>query len=248
VNAQNKGGGKSSKSAPGQSQEYFDELGQIQAGLIPDYPTTATCPKVSSFFGSSVRYDGSARVNDHFGFHNGIDISAREGTPLLAVADGEVIHAGNGGMLVGNYLWLRHAPQDTGLPVYLFTRYQHLDAASPLTIGSRVKIGDVVGPTGKTGTVGGYFGPGGYSHLHLLVFASDDAAFTIRDAVVIATANRRYLDPLAIYMKSETHFDNRALRDLPEADKHVALPYQTLDGARVPATTKLIWPLSCAKA
>ena len=246
--AQNKGGGKSTKSIPSQSQEYYDELGQIQVGLVPDYPTTARCPEVSSFFGSSVRYDGSARVNDHFGFHNGMDISAHEGTPLLALADGEVIHAGNGGMLVGNYVWLRHAPEDTGLPVYLFTRYQHLDSASPLKIGTRVKIGDVVGPAGKTGTVGGYFRPLGYSHLHLLVFAADDAAFTLRDAVVVATANRRYLDPLAIYLKPALPFDNRALRDLPDADKHVAIPYRTPDGTREPAGTRMIWPLACPKA
>lgn len=244
---QGKGGGKAAKSSPGQSQETLEDLGQIRVGLIPDYPGTARCPEVSSFFGASTRYDGSTRVNDHFGFHNGMDISAPDGTPLVAIADGEVIHSGNGGMLVGNYVWLRHAPQDTGLPIFLFARYQHLDASTPLKVGTRVKIGDTVGPAGRTGTIGGYFGPNGYSHLHLLIFAGDEAGFTVRDAVAVATVNRRYLDPLAVYMNRETLFVNQALRDLPDREKHVAIPYQTSDGTRVPAATKLVWPLLCTK-
>lgn len=245
VAAQNKGSGKGPRSAPSQSQEALEALGQVPVGLVPIYPAKVACPEVSSFFGSSVRYDGSARVNDHYGFHNGIDITAPQGTPLLAVADGEVIHAGTAGMLVGNYVWLRHTPEDSALPVYLFTRYQHLDEPSPLSIGTRVKMGDVVARAGKTGTVGGYFGPTGYSHLHLLVFAADAPDFSIREAVVFASVQRRYLDPLAIYAKPTDPFDNHTLMALPDELKRVAIPYQTKAGIREPADTKLIWPLAC---
>lgn len=246
--AQNKGGGKNAKSGPSQSQEVFEALGQIQVGLIPDYPENALCPQVSSFFGSGVRYDGSTRMNDHFGFHNGIDISLAEGTGLIAIADGEVVHAGAGGMLVGNYVWLRHRPEDTGLPVYLFTRYQHMRDRTPLAVGTRVRIGDTIGAAGKTGTVGGYFGPTGYSHLHLLVFAAASPDFAIRDAVVVANDERRYLDPLAIYLKNLTAtVDNAALRDLPDAQKHVAIPYRTVGGSSAPSGTRLVWPVMCVE-
>lgn len=245
--AQGKGGGKGAKSAPAQSQEFYINLGQVAVGLVPVYPKGARCPEISSPFGSPTRYDGSPRSNDHFGFHAGLDITAAPGTPLLAVADGEVVHAGQGGMLVGNYIWLRHAPDDTGLPVFLFTRYQHLDALPPHAVGARLKIGDVVGAAGKTGTVGGHYGAAGYSHLHLLVFAGDGPAYTIREATLVEIANQRYLDPLAIYLDATAPFNNHALRDLPESRKTVSIPFQLTDGAREPADTKLVWPLTCRR-
>jgi murein DD-endopeptidase MepM/ murein hydrolase activator NlpD len=247
AHAQGKGGGGGKGPSTSQSREYYETLGQVQVNLVPIYPAHARCPQISSFFGSGARYDGSTRVNDHQGFHNGMDISAPDGTPLLAIADGEVVHAGTGGMLVGNYVWLRHTPQDTGLPIHLFTRYQHLEKASPLQVGARVKMGEVVGPAGRTGTIGGYFGSAGYSHLHLLVFAADTADFSIRDAVVVADVNRRYLDPLAIYMNPQTPFDNHMLKDLPAAGKQVSIPFQFSDGTREPAQTRVIWPLACQR-
>ena len=70
---------------------------------------------------------------------------------------------------------------------------------------------------------------------------------TIRDAVVVANDERRYLDPLAIFMTAPpVPFDNPTLRDLPDARKHVPIPYQTSTGQREPAGTRLIWPVACA--
>ena len=247
ADAQLKGKGRGGGgAAPSQSKEFFESIGQIAVGLVPVYPTAATCPQISSPFGSLTRYDGSPRVNDHFGFHNGMDITAGEGTPLIAVAAGQVVHSGEGGPLVGNFVWLRHAPEDTGLPVHLYSRYQHLDRPSKLANGVRLAVGEYVGPAGKTGTAGPYFGPAGYSHLHLLILASDGAEYEIQGAVV-QPVDRRFLDPLAIYIRAQVTFDNRFLRDLPEAEKRVAIPYQTADGAREPAGTKLVWPLACRK-
>ena len=244
---QGKGGrGGAGSIAPTRSQEDFEQLGQITVGLVPVYPTAARCPEISSPFGSPTRYDGSPRANDHFGFHNGMDLTAAPGTPLLAVAAGDVVHAGQGGMLVGNFIWLRHRPEDTGLPVYLYSRYQHLDKPSPHAVGARLAVGDVVGPAGKTGTVGGYYGPNGYSHLHLLLHAIDGPDYSIREAIVDGPG-RRILDPLALYLDPSAPFDNHALRDLPAARKRVTIPYQTTDGARQPAATRMIWPLACAR-
>jgi len=146
------------RGGPEQSREVRESMGQIAVGLVPVYPAAHHCTPVVSPFGSLTRYDGSARANDHGGFHNGIDITLREGTPILAIAAGEVILAGAGGLLVGNYVWLRHTPADTGLPSYLYSRYQHLDQPSPLPVGRRLNVGDPVGASGKTGTVGPYYG------------------------------------------------------------------------------------------
>jgi murein DD-endopeptidase MepM/ murein hydrolase activator NlpD len=246
ADAQSKGKGKGGGAAPSQSKEFFESIGQIAVGLVPVYPASALCPEISSPFGALTRYDGSPRANDHFGFHNGMDITAKEGTPLIAIASGQVVHSGAGGPLVGNFVWLRHTPEDTGLPVHLYSRYQHLDQPSKLANGARLTVGEYVGPAGKTGTVGPHYGPAGYSHLHLLILASDDAEYEVQGAVV-QPANRRFLDPLAIYIAKAATFDNRFLRDLPEAEKRVAIPYQTMDGAREPAGAKLVWPLACRK-
>ena len=233
--------------SPSQAKERFEAMGQVVVGLVPVYPKDATCPEVASPFGAQTRYDGSARVNDHFGFHNGMDISAVEGTPLIAIAAGEVVHKGSGGPLVGNYVWLRHAPADTGLPVYLYARYQHLDQASKHAVGARLMLGDYVGPAGKTGTQGPAFGPAGYSHLHLLIFAADGPDYTTREAIVAQAPGQRYLDPLAVFMPPSTTFNNHALRALPDGEKRVAIPYQTADGARHPAGTRVVWPLACVR-
>lgn len=239
--------GKGGKSAPSQSKEQLERMGQVTVGLVPVYPAGATCPPIASPFGSETRFDSSLRANPFYGFHSGMDISAAPGTPLLAVAAGEVVHKGNGGLLVGNYVWLRHTPEDTGLPVWLYTRYQHLDRPAGHELGARLKLGDYVAPAGKTGTQGPAFGPAGYSHLHLLVFAADGPAYKTSEAIVTEAPGRRYLDPLAIYLKPTMTFDNHALQTLADADKRVAIPYQLADGTRMPAATKLVWPLACAK-
>jgi len=49
-----------------------------------------------------------------------------EGTPLLAIAAGEVIASGEGGRLEGFFIWLRHSPDDTDLPFWTYSKYQHL--------------------------------------------------------------------------------------------------------------------------
>jgi len=97
---------------------------------------------------------GAPRAGIPGGWHHGEDIFAREGAPLLAVADG-VIHTVGFIKLGGYRLWLR---DDLGNEFY----YAHLSAYSPLAVeGTRVRAGDVVGFVGDTGDA-----EGGSPHLH----------------------------------------------------------------------------------
>lgn len=228
-----------------QPREFFEAKGLFSTGLTPVFPPGSDCPAVSSPFGAPTRYDGSARNNEFFGLHNGVDITLPPGTPLLAMADGEVVHRGTGGMLVGNFIWMRFEPRALGhsayvQPAYAFVRYQHLDEPSPLAVGDRFAQGQAVGRSGNTGTAGGHYGAVGYAHLHFNVLVSDSPDFTVRDAMV-APINFRYLDPIGLFVAEPVAaFNNAALRDLP-ADKKVVQVGVAGDGG-----SRMIWPVACA--
>ena len=91
---------------------------------------------IQSFWGDS-RSGGARR-------HEGNDIFAPRGTPLLAVADGRVYSTKVGG-LGGKTVWLRDG-EGRGLTYY----YAHLDSQLVRT-GQSVQRGDTVGLVGNTG-------------------------------------------------------------------------------------------------
>lgn len=84
-------------------------------------------------------------------FHHGIDVAMPVGTRLTAGADGEVVHKGNSAS-GGFTLILRHANN-------MHTVYYHLQRASHLPIGAKLKAGDHVALSGNTGASTG-------PHLH----------------------------------------------------------------------------------
>jgi murein DD-endopeptidase MepM/ murein hydrolase activator NlpD len=94
-----------------------------------------------------VRVHPVLKVRRH---HEGIDISAKKGTPIFAAADGVVKLARyNGGY--GNCVYIDH--------IYGFeTRYGHMDKML-VRVGQKIKRGDKIGLVGKTGLAKG-------PHLH----------------------------------------------------------------------------------
>ena len=231
---------------PTSPREAHERAGLFNTGVEPIYPGDAVCLEVKSFFGDETRYDGSSRVSwAYHGYHQGFDISADQGTPVVAIADGEVVHAYAGRRLVGNQIYLRHSPQDTGLPVWIYSKYKHFRQLPDLKIGDRVKMGQVLGASGLTGTTGGYFGDEGYPHLHMSVYVAPSGKYrTLKKKV--APKGVQYLDPLAIYLlKDRKVSNNHEIRALPKAKKTVRIPYKTTDGRIVPAGTKLVWPFMC---
>jgi len=203
------------------------------SGLVPVFPRDAACPEIASPFGSLTRYDGSRRVMDRFGgVHGGIDISLAEGTPLLAIAAGKVVMTGTGGIFTGHYLWLQHSPDDTGLPFWVYSKYQHFRDAPDLPVGTVVKVGQPVGKSGKTGTTGRHYGMNGYPHLHLTTFAGGGEKYETRDSTV-SVAGSKIVDPVSIYATG--------------GDKRVTIPYATDDGAIVPPGSRIVWPVACKR-
>ena len=218
--------------------------GFVASGLQPRYPEHADCPRVASPFASPTRFDGSHRVKwANYGLHGGIDISLPIGTPILAIADGTLMHKKAGGMLIGNQVFLRHTPEDTGLSVWLYSKYKHFDQVPDLPIGSRVEKGQVIGPAGATGTQGNVYGPAGYPHLHLSLFVSDSPDY-FEGSTGIYPSGARILDPLAVYATGRP-LDNHRLAELPTEARRVDIPYQTPDGRTLPAGSRFVWPVFC---
>jgi len=83
-------------------------------------------------------------------FHKGIDIATRIGTPVIAPADGLVVHASKEGNF-GNMISINHGYN-------LKTRYGHLSKFR-ITKGQYVNRGQIIGEVGNTGRCTG-------PHLH----------------------------------------------------------------------------------
>jgi murein DD-endopeptidase MepM/ murein hydrolase activator NlpD len=77
--------------------------------------------------------------------HAGVDLISPAGAPVVAAADGTLTRQTTGGARSGNAWWLT-TPSGT----YFF--YAHLAGfADGLSVGSRVRAGDVIGSVGSTG-------------------------------------------------------------------------------------------------
>jgi len=114
-------------------------------------PTTTTLPPPPPVGGKSCPVNGAVSFTDTWGAprsggrtHQGVDMIASRGTPLVAIEDAVVTRIGNGG-LGGKTVWLR---SDTGHSYY----YAHLDGwASGLSTGDHLDVGELLGYVGNTG-------------------------------------------------------------------------------------------------
>ena len=107
------------------------------------WPLVNVAHFVGSPFGSR---DGRA--------HEGIDLPAPTGTPVVAAADGEVVYSGDGIRGYGNLVVLQH-------PGDLLTVYAH-NSELFVAQGQRVQAGDRIAAVGQTGRATG-------PHLHFEV-------------------------------------------------------------------------------
>jgi murein DD-endopeptidase MepM/ murein hydrolase activator NlpD len=116
-------------------------------------------------------YPYGSRGDGRYVLHTGVDIANPLGTPVRAVADGEVVYSGDDAQLafgprMGYYGNLIITRLDSALetePIYVL--FGHLDQIK-VAQGQRVSAGDVIGIVGMTGIA---IGP----HLHLEVRQGD---------------------------------------------------------------------------
>ncbi|MDO4665722.1 MAG: M23 family metallopeptidase [Actinomycetaceae bacterium] len=96
--------------------------------------------------------------------HEGVDMAAPQGTPVFAIADGEVTEVGpNGGG--GNTIYIKHTLKNGET---FSSGYLHLlDGSMRVKVGDKVKAGQVIANVGSTGNSTG-------PHLHFEIRPNKD--------------------------------------------------------------------------
>ena len=129
----------------------LDRVVRVEDGQVAAQPETLQWPlpgytELSMIFGTRVH-----PITGRTTSHDGVDIPAPSGTPVLAAASGQVAEAG-WDESDGNYVLLAHDGDRT-------TRYGHLSSVS-VAAGEAVSAGQAIGTVGATGMATG-------PHLHL---------------------------------------------------------------------------------
>lgn len=130
-------GGKDYYAVRAEDGKFYDRTGSGLAKGFLRFPTGKQY-RVSSNFNPRRLNPVTGRVAPH----RGVDFAVPVGTPVLAVGDGEVVMAKNGGA-AGNYVAIRHGRQ-------YMTRYMHLRKLL-VKPGQKVKRGDRIALSGNTG-------------------------------------------------------------------------------------------------
>ena len=137
-------------------------------GTQPTAPTEKKVLKTTSpvagqeVFGYSMETLSYNQTTRDWRTHNGIDIAAEAGTPVVAAADGEVYTTYEDDAL-GCTVVIRHEGGYT-------TRYSSLGEDLRVRAGDVVSMGDVIGTVGSTALVETVLGP----HVHFSVTFRDE--------------------------------------------------------------------------
>lgn len=142
-------------------------------GLPAHMATPIACPVAGSV--SFTDTYGTARSGGRS--HEGVDMFAAEGTPLVAVADGQTFLVENTDDDIGGIsLWIRTADGDSYY-------YAHNSANVVRRSGLQVRRGELVGYVGRTGNAAST-----PAHLHFEIHPADGNATNPTPAVTVACA------------------------------------------------------------
>jgi murein DD-endopeptidase MepM/ murein hydrolase activator NlpD len=223
------------------------DRGLFETGLHPVWPEDIACRGIDHWYAM----DYTPR-RPREAYHGGIDIPAPFGTPIHAVMDGEVIAVYEGkGSPRGIEVVMRHTPKESGLPLHLYSRYTHFQHMPAVRVGQRLKMGDVIGPTGNTGVRSCELLHQLCSnrmrrpvvHFDILYSGSEKYYDT---GTLIVPFDAHWMDPNALYRKT-LPVDSHAMLALPASQKAVAISYMLEDGGFQPANTRVIWPYACRR-
>jgi murein DD-endopeptidase MepM/ murein hydrolase activator NlpD len=148
---------------PRSTVDLFEIL--TRAGVSPDKIAKIVAPFPVAGRASYTDDWAAPRYKPEFHFHEGTDIFAERGTPVIASSDGVITSMVSDTHTAGNGIRLTAADGS-------YYYYSHLDQfALGLSQGDRVGSGDVIGFVGATGNA-----EGGLPHLHFEIHPNGGAA------------------------------------------------------------------------
>ena len=214
-----------SQASATETKEQYIAAGIFETGLLPEMPEDANCPGITSGFAD--RYNRSGTLRSEYSpwlSHAGVDWGLPEGTPIVAIADGQVIarQADAPGSATGNQVIIRH--QDG--PDDISASYVHLSGFN-VDANQEVKRGQVIGFVGKTGK--GVT----YPHLHLNVYG--------RALVRLGDRKLRYRYDFLQFLSG----DMTPIDPVKKRNQKVKVSYIDQFGKVHPPETKVIWPFIC---
>jgi murein DD-endopeptidase MepM/ murein hydrolase activator NlpD len=120
-------------------------------------PISEFCAPILSWYEDEFAINGMKR-NMGGGLHNGFDMAAKIGTPVIAAAPGLVVLSGYQATS-GAVVWIYHGQDMDGSQIYSYSAHLHERLVRK---GGRVARGQLIGRSGDTGAGVGGEGP----HLH----------------------------------------------------------------------------------
>ena len=228
--------------------QHLKDRGLFETGLVPVWPEGYECPGIDEWYAQDY---SNKRPKE--AYHGGIDIPVPFGTPLMAVMDGQVVAKLQGfSSARGIELVLRHTPEQSGYPFYIYSRYAHFQAMPDLALGDEIKMGRVLGTTGNTGILGcqtrgeDCTGKTRRPALHFDILYSQDPRYWIGRRSLIPH-DGWWMDPNALFRK-QLPVDSVSMKGLPSSEKRILISFRLNTGEFVPADTKMIWPYRCTRA
>lgn len=174
-------------------------------------------------------------------YHKGRDLPMPFNEPVLAMADGTVVGLfENLKSRKGVEVVLRHTPEQSGIPFYVYTQYTHFHKwPLDLNIGQKIKVGEVLGPNGNSGKKGKKIRR---PALHFAAFYSKSpqwsffkGGFLVKDGF--------WMDPISFYRDQEP-YDNEGVKKLKSKVKSPVIGYKTKSGKVFPEGSKKVWPFA----
>jgi hypothetical protein len=217
--------------------------GLFETGLRPRFPENLECRDIDEQW--AIDY---THKRDRENYHGGIDMPAPFGIPMIAAAAGTVVGKYRGEKSFrGKEIILRHSPEDTGIPLWIYTQYAHFDEMPKQEVGQRVRMGEVLGPTGNSGRGRRSTAQSKKRRpaIHFAVWYSSSPQYVARRRKIIPV-DGQWMDPNALYRKKPP-FDSSSLKALPEEEKKVPISVMLDDGEVIPADTKIVWPYTCRR-
>jgi murein DD-endopeptidase MepM/ murein hydrolase activator NlpD len=189
---------------------YYRPDGHPVSRELLRYPVEFT--EITSEFSRRRRHPITRRARPHLG----VDFAAPVGTPVRAVADGNVSEAGWDRSGLGRCVRVTH-------PSGLASTYGHLSrVAAGLATGSRVERGQVVGWVGATGLATG-------PHLHFSLHREGEYV----DPLAVTAGVEAPLAPAVrpVFERAQRRLSNQ-LAALPEATGPLTVSLSAADGVR----------------